>query len=340
LTNVEAATTSQQSSSGRSALADWVRLIRPGDWVKNVFVLPAFVFSLPELMRRAGNIGGEEIGMMVLATLGAFVAFCMTASGFYCINDVLDAEKDRQHPIKRRRPVASRRISPRSAAVAGFMLIALGVTLGFIVTRGLGYVIILYVLLQSSYNMGLKRVAIVDVVWVASGFALRATAGAAAIHVPISLWLVLCVFFLCLYLGFIKRLCDITSARQAGKVEWKSPAGYEHQGELDWLLGISAVLAIITYVMYAVSDHAWKQFGPRSIGFALLSPLVLIAMHRFYRGATTGASDSPFAALKRDPGVALAILIFISGTVVTLYVPEVGRWLNALFIVHSEAPGA
>ncbi len=321
-------------------LADWVRLIRPGDWVKNVFVLPAFVFSLPATLGQAANVGGGELLALILATLGAFVAFCAAASGFYCINDVLDAEKDRQHPVKRLRPVASGRIKRGGALALGAFLVILGVSLGFAVTRALGVVMISYVILQATYNMGLKRVAIVDVVWVAAGFALRATAGAAAIHVPISLWLVLCVFFLCLYLGFIKRLCDLTSARQAGKIEWKSPAGYELHGELDWLLGISAVLAIVTYLMYAVSDHAWEQFGSRATGFALLSPLVLIAMHRFYRSATNGISDSPFAALRSDPGVGLAILLFVAGTVVTLFVPKVDRLLDVLFLVHGSPPGS
>jgi 4-hydroxybenzoate polyprenyltransferase len=338
VTKQDAQTFTDSQAGAAGALSDWLRLIRPGDWVKNVFVLPAFVFSLPQLLHRAEQVGGADLSTQVFATIGAFVAFCLTASGFYCINDVLDAEKDRAHPVKRRRPVAAQRITARAASLLGVVLIILGVALGFIVTRSLGVVLILYILLQASYNMGLKRVAIVDVVWVAAGFALRATAGAAAIHVPISLWLVLCVFFLCLYLGFIKRLCDITSARQAGKIEWKSPAGYEHQGELDWLLGVSAVLAVITYLMYAVSDHAWEQFGARATGFALLSPLVLIAMHRFYRGATNGRSDSPFAALKGDPGVALAILLFGLGTLVSLYMPGVDRWLSALFVVHAELP--
>lgn len=322
-----------------SALVDWIRLIRPGDWVKNVFVLPAIVFALPGIMKSAADVGGAELTSMMLATLGAFVSFCCAASGFYCINDVIDAEKDRNHPVKRRRPVAAGRIAPTSALALGAILIIVGVALGFLVTRPLGVVVISYVLLQATYNMGLKRVAIVDVVWVAAGFALRATAGAAAINVQISLWLVLCVFFLCLYLGFIKRLCDLTSAKQAGKIEWKSPAGYELHGELDWLLGISAVLAVMMYLMYTVSDHAWQQFHSRSIGLALLSPLVLISMHRFYRGATTGKSDSPFAALKGDVGVALSIVLFAIGTVVTLFVPGVDDLLGRLFIVHTEIAG-
>jgi decaprenyl-phosphate phosphoribosyltransferase len=338
LTRHEAQPTS--GSSDKSALADWIRLIRPGDWVKNVFVLPAFVFALPLMLDRATNVGGAEITSMAVATLGAFLAFCAAASGFYCINDVLDADRDRNHPVKRRRPVAAGRIRPSAAAAFGVFLVVLGVAVGFTVTRGLGIVMVTYVLLQTTYNMGLKRVAIVDVVWVAAGFALRATAGAAAINVQISLWLVLCVFFLCLYLGFIKRLCDLTSARQAGKVEWKSPAGYEMHGELDWLLGISAVLAVMMYLMYTVSDHAWEQFHARSIGLALLSPLVLIAMHRFYRGATTGKSDSPFAALRGDVGVALSILLFAIGTVVTLYVPGVGAVLQSFFVVHGAPPGS
>jgi 4-hydroxybenzoate polyprenyltransferase len=197
-------------------------------------------------------------------------------------------------------------------------------------------VLLAYALLQLSYNFGVKRVMLVDVVAVASGFALRATAGAVAINVQISVWLLLCVFFLCLYLGFIKRLCDLASAEAAGDGTWKSPAGYDDRNEINWLLGVSAVVALVTYLMYALSDHAWALFGARTTGFAILSPLVLITIHRFYRRASLGTSDSPLAALRDDRVVQLSIALFGIGVLATLYVPQVEAILARVFFTGAH----
>lgn len=313
-----------------------IRLMRPADWVKNIFVLPALVFALPTLMLGEAEANrAVDAAYLCSATLLAFAAFCLLSSGFYAINDVLDADSDRRHPIKRLRPVASGEVSATAATALGLLLIAGGFVIGFNVNQNVGVVLLLYALLQMAYNFRLKRVMMVDVVAVAIGFALRATAGAAAINVPISVWLVLCVFFLCLYLGFIKRLCDLTSAETHGGGDWRSPAGYDNRGELNWLLGISGMLAVMTYLMYALSDHAWAIFGNRSVGFALLSPLVLIVIHRFYRRAGAGLSDSPLEAL-RDRAVLASVVLFSAGVVTSLYVPQVHRLLDSLFIVHVK----
>ena len=122
-------------------------------------------------------------------------------------------------------------------------------------------------------RLGLKRVMLVDVVTVALGFALRAAAGAVAIDVRISPWLVLCVFFLCLYLGFIKRLCDLTSAEARGKGQWRSDAGYDDRAELNWLLGVSAdemrVLAtmgkLVLALGIAVPGHELPDEGIQNV---------------------------------------------------------------------------
>lgn len=314
-----------------------IRLMRPGDWVKNVFVLPALVFALPTLL--ADRVAGVDVHLseLVINTLLAFIAFCLVSSGFYAINDVADAASDRLHPVKKSRPVAAGLVPPGVATAFGIMLIVLAFMLGAMVNHHLGMVLFLYAVLQVAYNVKLKRVMLVDVVTVALGFALRATAGAVAIERTISVWLVLCVFFLCLYLGFIKRLCDLTSAEVRGKGQWRSVGGYDDHAELNWLLGVSAVLAIVTYLMYALSDHAWAIFGSRSVGFALLSPLVMIAIHRFYRRANRGASDSPLEALMEDRTVLAAVLLFTIGVACTLYVPQVQQALDSLFIVHETA---
>ncbi len=316
-----------------------IRLMRPGDWVKNVFVLPALVFALPTVAfsAEARAAGVPDLLPMIGATFLAFLAFCLMASGFYAINDVVDAPKDRLHPVKRHRPVASGEIPPGVAATFGGILVIAAPIVGLMVNSSLAWVLLLYALLQASYNLGLKRVMLVDVVAVALGFALRATAGAVAIEVQISIWLALCVFFLCVYLGFIKRLCDLASAEAQGKSEWKSPAGYDDRGELNWLLGVGAVLAIVTYLMYTLSEHAWSLFGSRALGLALLSPLVMIAIHRFYRRAWYGFSDSPLDALRHDRVVLVTVVLFSAGVLATLYVPIVGQTLDKLFI-HIVQP--
>ena len=313
-------------------IAPLIRLMRPGDWVKNVFVFPALVFSLPSLLAER-----QPIAPLAVNTALAFLAFCLLASGSYAINDVVDAPKDRRHPIKRRRPVASGAIAPSAAVVLGVILIAAALVLGGAVNRLLIATLLAYALLQACYNLGIKRVMLVDVVALATGFALRATAGAVAIEVQISVWLLLCVFFLCLYLGFIKRLCDLCSAAAAGDSQWKSPAGYDDRIELNWLLGVSAVLAIVTYLMYALSDHAWELFGSRSIGFALLSPVVMITIHRFYRRGSRGTSDSPLAALIEDRVVLICVLLFTAGVLVSLYVPFVQQVFDHVFVAGVES---
>jgi 4-hydroxybenzoate polyprenyltransferase len=311
-----------------------IRLMRPGDWMKNVFILPALVFALPGMLAR-----GEAIGPLIGGTGLALAAFCLMTSGFYALNDVLDREKDRRHPVKRKRPVASGAVPVRVAVGLGVALAVVALGVAALVNGALTLTVGAYALLQVAYNLRIKTVMLVDVVALATGFALRATAGAVAIDVQISVWLLLCVFFLCLYLGFIKRLCDLASASAAGESEWTSPAGYDDRAEIDWLLGISAVLAVVTYLMYALSEHAWTLFGARSIGFALLSPLVMISIHRFYRRASRGTSDSPLAALREDRVVLVTILLFAAGVIVSLYVPWVEDALEHIFVAGTANGG-
>lgn len=306
-------------------LPNAIRLMRPGDWVKNIFVLPAIIFSESLLEPDA-----------ILHTLIAFGAFCLLSSGFYALNDVADAASDRTHPIKRNRPVASGEISVGQALFIAAMCAASGISLGFFVNKYLATILISYGLLQACYNAFLKRILFVDVVAIAIGFGLRSAAGAAAIEVPMSIWLLACVFFLCLYLGFVKRLCDISSAEKNGNNSWIPRAGYDSRTELNWLLGVSAVLAVVAYLMYALSEHSRSLFGVRSIGFALLTPLVLIVIHRFYRAANTGSSDSPLSVLRQDNTVIASIILFIIGIAVTLYVQPVQSILETLFVAGVD----
>ena len=310
---------------------DLLRLMRPSDWVKNVFILPALVFSLPTLPSEGR---GQIVQAWLLDTSLVIVAFSLLASGFYAINDALDVDRDRLHPRKRHRPIASGRISPGTGIRFGAVLVIIGVGGGFLVDPAVGGVLVGYLLLQVLYNAGFKRVAIVDAVVLATGFAMRATVGAFAIDRTVSTWLLGCVFFLTLYLAFIKRMCDLAAARREG-TEWTSPAGYDDRFELNWLLGMSGVSVVMCWVLYTLSPHAESLFGIRASGLALLTPFVVVVVHRFYRRANEGERDSPIAAVREDPVISIALGLFIVGLFGFLYVPGADDLLGRLIFPES-----
>lgn len=315
-------------------MSAWIRLLRPGDWTKNVFVLIAPIFWVAS--RQAAE-SGADLRSIAVATALSFLAFCLCASGFYAVNDAMDAPRDRTHPVKRKRPVASGEISPGAARAAGAILVAAGIAVAFAAGRGAGLTLVAYSILQVLYNLAFKRWPVVDVATLAVGFSMRAACGALAIDTRISPWLVAIIFALTLYLGFIKRLCDLSSARLAGNSEWKSPAGYDDPLELSWLLGLSATITVVGYLTYALSRHASEIFGVRTAGFALLTPLVILAIFRFYRRARLGQSDSPLSALREDPAVLASIVLFSVSTILILYAPGVDDVLGGLFLSESPA---
>jgi 4-hydroxybenzoate polyprenyltransferase len=307
-----------------------LKLLRPADWVKNAFVVVPAVFWLAGEGRGAADVG-DQLGRVALTV----VAFCMAGSGFYAINDVLDAEEDRRHPTKRRRPVASGAVAPGTALALGAALIAGSVAVSWAVRPAVVAVIGTYVLLQVAYNARLKRVRLVDVVTVASGFVLRAIAGALAVGIAVSTWLVVVVFALTLFLGFVKRLGDLRAAELARsrgeQVDWKPRAGYDSADDLNWLLATTGAVTLMSYLLYSLSDHARGIFGARATGFALLAPLVLIVVHRLYLRGNQGKAGNPVAVIVSDRSAAVATVLFAAGVLLTLFAAPVERMLAALF---------
>ena len=319
-------------------LLNYLRLMRPADWVKNIFILPAIVFSIPALISSGET---ERIPSMILATVWTVISFSLLSSAVYSVNDSIDYERDKLHPVKRRRPIAAGLIAPRSALIFGILLGILSLCLGFMMTnKSVGVCLITYIILQLIYNCGFKRLVVVDASLLAIGFSLRAGAGAFAIRTDgVSVWLLGLVFFITLYLAFIKRRCDLATAG-AANANWTSPAGYDNPLELNWLLSLSGVSVVLSWVLYSLSPHAQAVFGIRAVGFAILTPLVLIVVHRFYQRSQRGKSESPLAAFLEDRVIAVCMLLFVIGVLVSLYVPWVETSLLRLIYVDGTGPAS
>jgi len=305
-----------EGEAPRGRLQDMARLARPRHWIKNSIVLLPVIFA-----RRMA--APSAWGSAALAAL----AFCLGSGAVYSINDVLDRREDRAHPLKKNRPVASGRISPRVAVGEGAVLsmAALGVALA--AAPGVAVVLLAYLLLQTVYSVGLKHVMILDVITIAVGFVLRASAGAVAIRVAVSPWLVVCAFTVCLFMGFCKRRTEVATLEGHG-----SPAdhrrtlqGYTRELLLH-LITLSAAVAIVSYLGYATSARTVEQFGTPYLAYTL--PVVVYGICRFAMLSMEARYAGPTELMLRDRPFQVAVALWVGlAAAVVLWGAELQSWL-------------
>lgn len=235
--------------------------------MKNLFVLVPLVFAhrldRPELSWRAA---------------AAFAAFCLAASAIYLLNDLRDRDSDRLHPVKRLRPIAAGELSPglAAASAAGLALVAVGLALwtgpGFTVCLGL------YLALNVLYSLGLKRIVILDVMTIALGFVLRVEAGALAIAVEVSSWLLLCTIFVSLFLGFAKRRHEI-ALQSAVAAETRAVLEHYSLTFIDQLINVVTASTIVAYALYTVDPSTAARLGTPYL--VVTVPMALFGIFRF-----------------------------------------------------------
>jgi 4-hydroxybenzoate polyprenyltransferase len=235
--------------------------LRPLQWSKNVLLFAGIVFAA-----KLGDAGrwGEAAAM--------FVAFCAASSAAYLVNDLRDASHDRHHPVKRNRPIARGELGVEEALVLAAVLAAAALAIAAV----LGFVPLLFLLgfvaLQLAYSLGLKRVVLVDVCVIAGLFVIRAAAGAAAVHVRISPWLLVCTALLALFLGLAKRRGELVLVSADATPGRPALGGYS-LGLVDRVLGAVAAATAGTYAAYTVTAHsAWM---------ALTVPFVVCGIGRY-----------------------------------------------------------
>lgn len=264
-----------------------IRLARPKHWVKNGFVAAPLLFVRPEPFGRALFLAGVAVAV-----------FSLIASAIYCFNDVLDAESDRAHPTKRNRPIASGAVSPAAGIVWGVMLAVAAVALAWwLLPHAFLLVLGAYVVNNILYNALVKQIAIADVISIATGFVLRLVAGAVAIGVFASSWLLVCSFSLALFLGFGKRRSELALAEQ-GLAYRKVLRAYS-TSTLDSAMSISATLTLMCYMLYTIAPETQQTHHTANLVFTV--PPVFYAMFRFIFKVQEAKGESPEELLLSDP---------------------------------------
>lgn len=264
--------------------------LRPRQWTKNALVFAGIVF--------AAQIGVWEKWVEALV---AFVAYCAASSAAYLLNDLRDVDLDRRHPVKRFRPIARGELSERAAVWSALVLVAVAIALAAVL--GVWSLVLLFCFfsLQAAYSLGLKHVVLLDVAAIGGLFVIRAAAGAVAVHVHISAWLLACTALLALFLALAKRRAEIALVAAQATPGRPVLAGYS-SGLVDRLVGTLAVAAVLTYAAYTLN-------GGNSRWMAFTIPFVVFGIGRYVwlvRGR--GAGEEPEEVLLRDLPLLAAIV--------------------------------
>lgn len=279
------------------------KLIRPKQWSKNLLVFAALLFT--------GRFKDAE---SVQRTLIAFVAMCLVSSAIYIINDLLDVERDRNHPVKKSRPIASGAVPVALAVVLALIFALVSLGLGFQLNRSSFSLIVVYLVLQAAYNGGLKHVALADVFLLASGFVLRAMLGATALEAPISGWLLACTGSLALMLGFGKRRHEFILQGDGRAKSREVLAGYNLE-VLNAFLLMCSVCAAQSYMVYAIMSPTARQYP----GLMLTSVFVMYGVFRYvYLVFRAGEGGEPENLLFKDPHILITIVLFVVTSVLAL----------------------
>jgi 4-hydroxybenzoate polyprenyltransferase len=279
--------------------------MRPKQWTKNVLVFMALIFSLGETW----HLSDPESWLPLVGKAAAtFALFCMVCGADYLINDVRDRESDQLHPKKRTRPIAVGRLSVRTALVAAVVLIALGLAGGFALEWRVGAVIGGYVAIMLAYSYYLKHVVLLDLMVIASGFVLRAMAGALVIDVPISPWLYAVTALGALFLAINKRRAEIVLLKEDANEhrpileEYTTPL-------LDQMASIVTASTLVAYGLYTFTAPAL----PTNHSMMLTIPFVLYGIFRYlYLVHARGEGGSPEDVLLKDAPLMVDILLWVA----------------------------
>lgn len=280
--------------------------MRPRQWTKNLAVFVALIFAQ-----------GFTDWSLLMISVSAFVVFCVLCGGIYILNDLVDIESDRRHPLKCKRPIASGSLGVGLSRWISIGTISVSTLGAFAISQLFGLVAVGYVALQIVYTFRLKHEVIIDTFCIAGSFFLRVIGGACAISVQVSPWLLVCTFFLSLFLALSKRRHEVVllqgSAQEHRKVLRKYSVSL-----LDQMISVVTAGAVVSYSVYTLSPETVTRFGTTNLVYTI--PFVLYGVYRyFYLVHMKQQGGSPETALLTDKPLLINIILYSIVVAIVLY---------------------
>ena len=302
-----------QAQTPANHLLAVLRAVRPRQWPKNLIVFMALLFSIDDKWQLTDPSSWLDLLGWTLLT---FVLFCLVSSADYLVNDIVDRESDRQHPRKRKRPIAAGQLSVRAAQIWAVALAALAIGGAFAITWSVGAVISGYLALMLAYTFWLKHIVLIDMMVIGAGFVLRAMAGGLAIDVPISPWLYVVTALGALFLVINKRTAEIKLLKE-GSANHR-PILEEYSAEL--LAQIGALVTASTLIAYGLYTFTAENL-PDNNSMMLTIPFVLYGLLRYlYLVDKHDEGGSPEEVLLRDRPLQADILLWVATAATVLVV--------------------
>ncbi|MEA1980710.1 MAG: decaprenyl-phosphate phosphoribosyltransferase [candidate division Zixibacteria bacterium] len=280
--------------------------LRPLQWIKNFVLFAALVFA------------GEVLNLdkALLSVIG-FIIFCLLSSSIYVINDLIDKSKDKLHPLKKDRPIASGEISSTTALTISILLLVISLSLSFYISLNFFIISLSFIILNLLYTFILKNVVIIDVLTIALSFVIRAHAGAVIISVPTSKWMLINTLLLALFLGFGKRRHELIFLKHTASEHRKSLGKYSPY-LLDQLIGVVTGAVVVMYMLYSFSPEVSQKLGTENLFLTI--PFVIYGIFRYlYLIHREEEGGSPSNILISDRPILLTVLFWILTVIITLY---------------------
>ncbi|MDZ4723250.1 MAG: decaprenyl-phosphate phosphoribosyltransferase [candidate division Zixibacteria bacterium] len=286
---------------------EWLfRLARPEQWIKNGLVIIPLVFA-----GEAGSVYKIE------RIIAAFVIFCLLSSSMYTINDLVDRDKDKIHPLKKSRPIASGKVSPTQAVVFASLLMAAGLAGAWLLGRSFFVIAGTFVLLNLAYSFALKNVVILDAMSIAFSFVLRTFAGAAAIDVVASKWMLINTFLLALFLVFGKRRHELVMLDKIATAH-RAILGKYSSYLLDQLIAVTTPSVVVMYMLYSFSSEVSEKLGTENLYLTI--PFVVYGIFRYlYLIHKEDKGGSPTTVLFGDRPILFTVILWMITVFVVLY---------------------
>lgn len=283
-----------------------LKLIRVHQWTKNLFVFAPLFFSGQFLQKEK----------FILSAFG-FLCFCLAASSIYIVNDLFDAEKDKLHPTKKNRPIASGKISKPFAIALLLIFISAAFGVSFYISIELFTVIAVYFVLNLFYSFGLKQISLVDVFIVSIGFVLRVAAGGVLTDIPVSHWLYIMTFLLALFIALAKRRDDVLILNQTGSEMRKSVKGYNLEF-ISSTISILCATLIVSYLLYITSPEVVARFEGKHPYISTI--FVILGVLRYLQITLVQEnSGSPSKILLKDLFLQIVLVLWVLFFITIIY---------------------